>query len=505
MAALGGCEDQFIPSGTAQLSAPLAVGDRFVQLDLTHDELWFFVPGDGNTQLEASQLELEDTPHSLHPMPDGRLAVLTRDEPGLYVVNPDGATIDRQFALGAGYDAVAISPDARFIIAHFAPNSSGTDDAILFTANQVTVLDLETEEEQAAAREFTLADRAPLRFEFAPPITLLDPDTPLHLAVAVAESAVSIIDLTTDNEADRQRIIPLTEPASGRTLVAQDILFSSDDTSDPFDVTMFVLASGSAELFAIDLLPADPATGRMLQPAINQISGGSRPVAMQPFSTIGRDKLLVLDGGASQITVVDVATSSTTSINLDRVITGALVWHQVVSGEVRPRALLYASGSQIVYFAELDSLERQGTGALRAVSLGQAISTIEAVETTGDRKAVARYESSAGLDVINLEQRRVISIPARAQLSEFEIVGEWLFAVTPSVERLVAVELIDSSPVEVEIVAAGQSIEVAGDTILVSHGDPAGWVTAYEVATFTDGAYAEAYGYALEKLFERGE
>ena len=131
---------------------------------------------------------------------------------------------------------------------------------------------------------------------------------------------------------------------------------------------MFVLATGSAELFAIELLPADPATGRMLQPAINQISGGSRPVRMHAFQTIGRDKLLVLDGGSSRLTVVDVATSSATAIPLDRPITGALVWDQVISDEVCPRGLLYSPGSQIVYFAELDAIERQGTGALRAVS-----------------------------------------------------------------------------------------------------------------------------------------
>ena len=504
-ACFAGCEDQFDPGGYSTLEAPVAVGDRFVQLDVTHRDLWFFTPGDGRRQLDISQLELPHTPHSLHPMPDGRLAVLTQDEPGLYVVGADGPSIDASFELGAGYDALAISPDSRFVIAHFAPNSAGTDDAILFTANQITIIDLGDGETEPSAREFTLADRAPLRFEFAPTLTLTDPDVPLYYAVAIAESAVSVIDLTTENEADRQRIIPLTEPASGRTLVAQDILFSTDDPSDPFDVTMFVLASGSAEIFAIDLLPADPATGRMLQPAINQISGGSRPESMHAFQSVGRDKLLVLDSGARQLSVVDVPTSSVTAISLDRSITGALVWDQVISGEVRPRALLYSPGSSIVYFAELDALERQGTGALRAVSLGQPVGTIEAVDSTGDRKAVARYESGAGLDVINLEQRRVISIPARAQLSEFEIVGEWLFAVTPSVERLVAVELSDASPVEVDIVAPGRTLEVAGDTILVSHDDPAGWVTAYSAATFFDGEYAEAYGYTLDGLFERGE
>ena len=504
-ACLGACEDQFEPAGYSTLQAPIAVGDRFVQLDVTRRDLWFFTPTNGNSQLDVSELDLPDTPHSLHPMLNGHLAVLTQDEPGLYVVDPDGPSIVASFELGAGYDAIEISPDSRFIIAHFLPNSAGTDDAILFTANQITIIDLGDGESEATTREFTLADHAPLRFEFAPPLTLSDPDLPLHYAVAVAESAVSIIDLTTENEVDRQRIIPLTEPASGRTLVAQDILFSTDDPSDPFDVTMFVLASGSAELFAIDLLPADPATGRMLQPAINQISGGSRPVALHAFQTVGRDKLLVLDGGTSQLSVVDVATSSVTVVRLDRQITGALVWEQVIAGDVRPRALLYSPGSSIVYFAELDALERQGTGALRAVSLGQAVGSVEAVETTGDRKAVARYQSGAGLDVINLEQLRVISIPARAQLSEFEIVGEWLFAVTPTVERLVAVELLDASPVEVDIVAPGTNLEVAGDTILVSHADRAGWVTAYSAAAFFEGEYAEAYGYTLTGLFERGE
>ena len=332
---------------------------------------------------------------------------------------------------------------------------------------------------------------------------MTDPETPLHFAVAIAASAVSFVDLTTESEVDRQRLVPLAEPSSGRTLVPQRVLFSSDDRSDPNDMTAFVLASGSPEIFAVDLLPADPATGRMLQPAINQVAGGVSPAQMHPFQIGGRDKLLVVDGGSNEVIVIDVPTSSATHIELERTVRGALLWDQVEAGDVRPRALFYSPGTNLVYFAELEAIERQGMGALRPMSLGRAVESIERAEVTGAAKAVARYSSGQGLEIINLETRAVVPIPASVTLGPFALAGDRLFTVTPYLEKLVAVDLLTGAPAEIEIPAAGTSVTVAGDHVLVTHDEPGGWVSLYEAANFSDGPTTEIYGFFLEGLFER--
>lgn len=487
-------------SESVTLGTPIAVGDHLVQLDETRDTVWAFTPV-GGERLDQAAYEFEEDVFALYPMPDGRLLVLTAREPALYVVDLDEGTTSARVALGAGYDAVTISPDARFVLAHFRQGSSGTDDSVLFTANQVTVVDLAGAEPSAS--EFTLAGVQPSRFVYAPPLTFTDATVQHHFVVAIADNVVSLVDLTTDDEANRQRIIPLAEPGTSRRIVASGISFSPDDPTDPYDVTMYIVASGSPAVFEIDLLPADPATGRLIQPAINQISAAAAPTQIHAFEAGGRDKLLVTDSGASQLGVIDVATSSATIVRIDRLSSRAILWDAVESELVRPKALLWQPGQSIVYFADLTNIERQGSGAMRALPLGSAIESVELVEATGRRKAVVRYQGGGGLDVLDLDSRRAIAIPSRVQLAAFRFAGDWLFTVAPSTARLIAVDLVNDRPVEIEIVAPGLSLDLVGDAIVVRHSDPFGWLTAYSLADFGEGAFGEAYGYAIHRLFDR--
>ena len=52
------------------------------------------------------------------------------------------------------------------------------------------------------------------------------------------------------------------------------------------------------------------------------------------------------------------------------------MWEQIFDGEVRPQALLYRHGDSIVLSVDLTTFERQGMGAVRALQLGDAPSTI---------------------------------------------------------------------------------------------------------------------------------
>ncbi len=499
---LGGCDfdtDDEAFYTSIRLSPPVAAGDHFVQVDTSRDEVWVFTP-QGTTALDQAVVGIDDDVYRHQVGPDGKVYVLTRDSPALYIVDPESPADPRRFELSTGFDVMSVSPDGRFIITSFAPDSQGTVDSVLFSPNQIAIID--TSLAEAAVREVTLVEAAPLWFQFAPAFTLADPSTEHHFAVAVSEGALSLIDLTTDQPEQLQRIIPLAEPGVGVAPTALDLVFSDDDPADPNDMTLFVLAAPSREVFAIDLLPADPLTGRIVQPAINQIRAGNSPAQMLQFSLDGRDKLLVLDASGSLLTIIDAATRSASNVILPRPVNRGIVWEEVEDEQVVPRALLYSQFDEVVYFAELDAVERQGAGAMRALSLGRTVEFIEAVETTGAQKAIARYTNGNGLDVIDLEQRRTVSIPARVPLSDFVIAGDWLFAVSTTYARLVAVDLLAGTPYEVELDVVGRELAVAAGTVLVRHEHEAGWVSAFGVATFREGAFAESYGYALAGLFD---
>ncbi len=341
---------------------------------------------------------------------------------------------------------------------------------------------------------------------FAPEFTLGDPDRPLRYAVVAGDSAVSFVDLTSDDDGDRQRLVPLSEPSSGRSLTPREVAFNVDDPSDPNDMTAYVLASGSDEIFAIDLLPADSATGRTLQPAINQITAVDAPLQMHRFFIEGREKLLVTSSSRAALAVVDVPTGNVARVALDRALPSALVWEAEDDGAVRPRALLYRAGDPIVFFADLDAIERQGTAAMRARRLGDAVRDIAMTETSGDLRAVAQYENQRGLSVLNLETQAETPIPSQVTLGSYEIAGDLFFTVVPGTRALAIVDLVTGSPAELPLDEPGVDVFAvpARNALVVSHGGSASWYSFFSLADLEAGPHTVLRSPLYRGLLERG-
>ena len=409
------------------------------------------------------------------------------------------------FDLDSSYDALALREDGRFAVAYHSPFSDGGADRVLFNPNELTIIDLSAPE--PTPRVATLQGAQPTELRFAPPFTLTDPDSALHMAYVFAPGAVSLLDLTTDVEADRQRRIPLAEPALQAGVSPLETYLSPDDPNNPNDLTLYVSARGVLELFAIDLLPADPATGRTLQPAINQISAGITPGQLHPYTLQGREKLLVVPRGSeTAVSIIDAATGNATRVSLERPVSGGFVWEQVENGEVRPQALLYGQGDSIAQFVDLTNFERQGTGAVRALQLGDRVAGVEPIGDSGSLRAVARHATGFGLDVIDLEGRRVAPIPSTVNLQEFVIAGDMLFTVSESVDRLLAVDLTTQAPAEITMMAGAAHVVAStdGGTLLVDHGRVSGWYSLFNTATFQDGPADQRVGVRFEGLLDEG-
>lgn len=479
---------------------PIVIGERFAVVSEGLGDVWFFEPG--ASHVDVSSVPLDGTPVYTERAPGGELMVLTQNPDELLVFPAAGGEPEVR-EVSAAYDAIAISDDSRFVVLYFSPGSVGAPGRILFNPNEMTVID----RLEDTTRVFTLSGPRPSWVHFAPEFTLADPERPLRYAVVAGDSAVSFVELATDEDGDRQRLVPLSEPSSGRSLVPRTVTFNEDDPDDPNDMTAYVLASGSDELFAIDLLPADPATGRTLQPAINQITAIPSPLEMHQYFVDGREKLLVTSSSQAAVAVVDVPTGNVTRVDLDRRLPSALVWESEEAGAVRPRALMYRSGDAIVFFADLDAIERQGMAAMRARRLGDLVSDVSMVETSGDLRAVARYANQRGLSVLNLETRAETPIPSQLTLGEFTIAGDLFLTVVPGVEALAVVDLVTGSPAEIPLDASGQDVFAVPDrnTLVVSHGGGASWYSFFSLADLESGAHtvlrSPLYGGLLERDF----
>jgi len=500
---LGACGDDGGNDWDTSLEQPTVIetNGHFALVNGAWDELELLTPSSDSVAIAPFEAPGEIV--TIRGVGDERIALITRPDTAFHLVDPATGNTET-WPLDNPYDAFAVSDDGRFVVLYTSPSGSGDPDSILFNPNAVTVIDRDAPAD-AEPRTFSLTGPRPQTVTFAPAFTLLDPDAPKHMAVITGQSAVSFVDLTTDEDIDRQRLVRLTDPSTGRQLTPRSVVFSSDDPGDPNDVTAFVLASGSAELFAIDLLPADPATGREIQPAINQITTVTSPNELHRFVIDGREKLLVTGSGGLDIAVVDVRTNAVSRVQLDRPLTSAELFEEEADGAIRPRAILYRPGDALVYFAELDAIERQGMGALRARTLGGAVNAVEILETGGSRKALARYTNNTGLSVINIDTRTEVPIPARVQLGDFVIAGDLFFAVVPGTSKLGVVDLLTESVGELDLPAAGVSVHAAlgANALLVVHDSDYGHVSVLSLATFTDGPHTELRGLFFDDLFDR--
>lgn len=501
--ALVGCGGD--PAGTdvetLALEAPLVSGSNYYVLDSRRDELLVLIPRDGKLTEVRQTFEGQIGPHIARP--GGGLLLLTR-APDQLIVLDDAGEVERTLELASAYDTLVARDDGRFVIAYHGPASLGGAERVLFNPNELAIVDLS--EPASAPQIVTLQGPRPSTIQYAAPFTLADPNTLLHQALVFATGSVSLLDLTTEVEVDRQRRIPLAEPSLQAGVTPSSTFLSSEDPADPNDLTLYVTATGVDELFAIDLLPADPATGRTIQPAINQVSTGISPGSMHPFVLNGRDKLLIVSRtGAASVSIVDAATGNVTRIPIERGADGALVWEQVENGEVRPQALLYRSRDSIAQFVDLPLFERQGTGAIRSLQLGSSIDSIARVGDDASLRAVARHTNGNGLDVIELDRRAVAPIPSTVTLQEFAIAGDVLFTVATNVERLLAVDLNTQAPSEVPMLAAGERVAVSpeSNTLLVDHGRNTGWYSLFDLATFREGPRDERIGVALHGVLDR--
>ena len=485
------------------LSAPIDVGGRFVVVDRSTGDL--YAMSDDGGQLDVRIESLNADVEVLLPGADGALHVLT-SSPAEYVRLAPETLEPTRYALPSGYDRLLVRDDGRFVVATYAAGSSGTSDRVLINPNQLSIVDLSAPQERAL-RTFALEGPRPLDFVFAPTLTLTDPSAPIELMAVLSDGVVSLVDLETDDLDDRQRRIPLTNPASGATVRPTQVQFTDDDPADPFDLTMFVTAQGQVDLFAIDLLPADPSTGRTLQPAINQIAIGSPVEQMVPFVLGGEEKRLVMSSTGNAVVIVDVAAGTGTRVALERSPTRAIVWEQTFDGEVRPQALMYRPGDSIVFFVDLTTFERQGMGAVRALQLANAPSVITTTGEGTTLQAVVSYDGSVGYEIIDLTTRTLIPIPATVSLAPFDISGTTLFAVTGSVPRLLGIELRTQQPFEVDMQRAGTRVVVseAGGLVLVDHGDAFGSYSFFALSAVADGPIYELSGLVWNDLLARIE
>ena len=503
MAACGGEVDTGVLDQELVELGPLSVGEYFVSLNASYNELWTLRATDDG--VERSVIPLSEPAGAIRATPDDRIALLSNGEPMLTIIDPAQPLVGQQFDLDSGYNAIQFSDDGAFAVLFFAPNTQGYGNDILINPNEMSIIDLR----EGTQEVFSLRGPRPNNVQFLDPVTFADPTRLRRFITVFAENTVSLVDLEAESETDRQRMVPLVSPESERTLVPREVLASRDDPADPNDLKLFVRASGTTDLYVIDVIPSVDGATRELQPSINQISTNSVPADLISFEAGSgasrREFLLVAGGSARSVTVIDVQTSATTEITLDRQVDASIVWEDVDEfGNVVPRALLYAVDSDLVYFARLDELARQGMGALRPQRLSNPVEHVELVEGGTRTRAVVRYQNGSGVGILNVDDRFEYPIEATLTLGQFAIVGDLLFTAVPGASALGVVHLENTATGQVELPGVAQWLVhgQANNTLLVTHDDPTGWFSLVNITDLEQTPH-EIVGLYLDGIMDR--
>ncbi|MBN1946077.1 MAG: hypothetical protein JW797_10395 [Bradymonadales bacterium] len=514
---LAGCtEDR--PQGYEQplsVVGPVETATGFAFLHRTFQELMLITPSyvAGELDFQTDRIPVGRQPLSLVLTPDLEVGlVINAGDQTLSIIDLVGLKVVEQ-ELPSDYDSLTVSPDSRFVVAHYRDAQSGGSGEFVFrNQNEITVFDLypggRTEGERLSEIESRVLSlrSSPLGFDFIPPFTIQGQTH--HLLVVRAESALTLVDMTAESPVDLQRRLFFVPETSERTLLPLRILSTQDDPADELDMRLFVLTSGSQDIFEISILPPLEGDDQALNLSINQFPGGPSPVEM--ISYIDRrdeQKLLVLNGATRELVVVDVQTGNTTDLDIDWTVTHAVQYllPDPDTGVEQQWALLYTPSTYTVLYVNLSTIEDRGSRAIIPRTLSRPIQSIHLVPAGGATKAIVVHSGSTALSVLDLAHHFDIPLPGSATLSNiaFSASGDYLFTTVAEVAVLVLIELENGHPTQINLPEAGGRLAVLTypQVILVDHMAEEGRVTLLNGVEPDENTRLTINGLFLEELF----
>lgn len=388
------------------LSAPLALDERVVWLDSANDRALTLDVGASNPEPRVDAFELPARPlHGVRRNARDELLVLladSDDDSGKLAVL-DAAGVDRVYEVGAQFDAITQSDDGRHAFVYFSPNraAGSGQSTLLFNPNEVAIVDLDRNGSEAVvARTLRSLGAAPQRVEFSPPMDVAGETR--RLAVVFFQSELALLDL---NHLDRPEFT--IELSRGSSLALTEIRWS------PEDQKIYLIASGSNDVFVLRLLPASDNRSNDFEPSLNQLGTDAAPKDMAIFESGGQRKLLVASTNSAQ--VVEASSSRVTQIPLVNAADRILLFEgsSPFDGAIEQRALLYRLGSAGVTFLDLAEVEERTTRNREEFN----VSAIRSLVPLEDNLVLLNHQDRS-LSILNLDERTASPIHAQVELDD---------------------------------------------------------------------------------------
>ncbi len=515
----GGCEwdDSRTPpsAGEPGVGAPIALPSALAYVEATTGTVFLVDAPGGKPQARAVSIGRNPGVAQARLKAD-QLLVLTTGEEGRAGVDAEGPALWLVPAAGpplapiplpTRFNALAQSPDGRFVIAYFG---TAKGQGAVFNPNQIAIVDLSAPTPSAVTRSLRSIGGVPLGFEFpAAPLAL--GGGPRNLVIARSENYVTLIDL--DNLTRGEISVPLTLSEDPSRIVPVQLVFDAG-VAGLRDPTVYIRASGTSDVFALRLgpVPASEVTavgGNDYRPSLSQLAGGSNPADMALFDAGDGPRLLVV-GDRREFVVVDAASSRTLVIPIDHVARRVLVWDGPAPGEAaaKPRALLIGAFNQNqLTFVDLERLEELKTRNLETKVMVGSASAFASFPDQG--LVLVQHTSNAGASIIKLGERSISPIASSLGIGAMRTnptLPSQVWIVTKS-ERIGFLDLanfgvgdvrLDATVTDVVITATGGK-----PWLMAVHPGREGYVTAIDPMA-PDRAHAQSLrGFVASGLLDR--
>ncbi len=414
----------------------------------------------------------------------------------LYLFPASGDGDPRVYDVLAPFTGVALSPDGRRAVLHFA---DGVGTGALQNANQVAIVRLDSSE----VRNLTLNGfGGRLRsIEFPTPPGVVGPTAvdvggrPLELVAFLADGEVVLVDA--GNEATDQVAVRFgaevgfspeaTLLRAGNAVFGKPALFLRPSAGS--DVAMLTLVDKS-----------DEATGEAgFSTQVSLIPVGEHATDMSAYDSEETPYLVTVGGSAFVFT--DIRTQQSFTVGTGSAVQKLFMRDaETAAGTIR-QAVGWAPGGAALYALDLDDLEASIGRTPEALAIETGIQDLVVLDN--DRVLVS---SGINLYVVDLPRSQVTPLsamtPYDARSSALE--GNQLLLGTPGQTWVSTVDLLTLNPESMVLddpITSFHYLPDAAKLVLV-HGDPVGHLTVTDAASPSRSTSFVAWGYLVEGLLD---
>jgi hypothetical protein len=489
-----------------KVMGPYEAADRVLWVDATRGLVLALQPRGDSPSVQATAIRrnanfvvLAPDRKSLMVLTAGKEARLKDqqpEKPGLTLVSVDKEgrpVVTAFYPLSSAFSRLAVSADGKRAVAF---HGQGQSSGVFVNPLEVALLDLTRPagSDNPTLRTLRSFGAAPLGVSFSPPMTLSA--TSRTLAVVLSDNQLTLLDADNPNRAEIT--VPLKQLGSSASVSPQELQFSAANA------TIFVRASGSADVYALKLASKEPSgpTGNDFSVVVNQPSSGKTVLDMALFSDGGKDMLLTANA-TQDVSLIEADTSRHSLISIGEPVDTLLL----VPATKPTLALIYG---RLQRRARVHVLKLEGLATAleqNLVSRDLAYPVHQLVATPdGQRALVIHNASRTVVSLLDLAGKHFTVSPIQGQLAleSYDFTNSpYLAGVSRGIKSLGLLDLANLHPRNLRLDHSPSRVLALGDLLVVDHGVSQGQVTIVPSPKAERADCRVLWGVFLEGLLDR--